>query len=130
MFKVNSPANRYLFQYKDENGHLEKQQIEIKIDDTDTINDVKEKLIEKLGPLSISKPTSTQDIFLSSNGVIIDAIEKLKSTTESIEFTIAENLDGGRRRRSSTSRRRHGRRSKKRVTRSRKNKRQSRRYAH
>jgi hypothetical protein len=76
MFKVNSPDDRYLFQYKDENGDLEKKQIEIKIYDTDTINDVKEKLIEKLGPLSISKPTTTQDIFLSSNGDIINTIEK------------------------------------------------------
>ena len=49
--------------------------------------------------LIIDKPTKTQDIFfVSQTGDNIDTIDKLKTSTGAIVFSIAESISGGYRR--------------------------------
>ena len=119
--------NKYrIFKYRNDQGIIEPGIIEIKIEDSDTFETVKSKLIKKLGTLVIDEPTLTQDIFFSSTddeNLRINTIEALRSSTGTIVFTIAESLGGGRRRRSSTPRKTSSsrrRRSTKRRTTSRK----------
>jgi hypothetical protein len=98
------------FQYMNENGNYVGDEISIKISKKDTLDDVKNKLINVL-PI---KPTTTQNIFFASTddeNLSINTIEALRSSTGTIVFTFAESLGGGRRRRSSTPRKTSSRRS-------------------
>lgn len=116
------PPIARIFQYMNENGKFIDDGIPITIEETDTLDDIKQKL-----KLIIPDVSNTQDIFFASvddEKTRINTIDALKNSTGIIVFTIAESLDGGRRRRSSTPRKSSSssrrRRSTKRRTASRK----------
>lgn len=123
--------NKYrIFKYRDSKGNITIDNIEIKINNDDTLKIVKSKLIEKLKQLFIDTPTNTQDILLvSQDGIVITSDDQLKRATYPIVFTIAESLDGGRRRSSSARKSSAKKRTSRRKFRSTK-KRASRRYRH
>jgi hypothetical protein len=124
-------TNKYrIFRYRDSKGNITRDNIEIKINNDDTLEIVKSKLIKKLEQLFIDTPTNTQDILLvSQDGIVITSDDQLKRATYPIVFTIAESLDGGRRRSSSARKSSAKNRNSRRKFRSAK-KRATRRYRH